>query len=142
MITISLLSECSAVIAQELGALAGELSQIPRSISEKQLERIVADQNILVMVVRDDEKIIGMASVYIMPQIGKMSAQIEDVVVSGSYRGQGLGERLMREVIHVAKEKGISSLSLTSRSSRVAANKLYQKLGFAVRETNAYKLSL
>ena len=36
-------------------------------------------------------------------------------------------------------EKGISKIDLTSSPERVAANKLYQKLGFQKRITNVYR---
>ncbi|MHB1086929.1 MAG: GNAT family N-acetyltransferase, partial [Minisyncoccota bacterium] len=103
---------------------------------------LLNDKNIIVTVVKDDEKIVGVATLYIIPKIGKTVAYIEDVVVSSAYRGQGLGEKLIREVIEVAKSRNVRSVGLTSRPAREAANKLYQKVGFIRKETNVYKLAL
>ena len=61
--------------------------------------------------------------------------------MSSKYRGKGLGELLVRHVIEYARrELGDVDLHLTSSPHRLAANKLYQKLGFEKRETNAYEM--
>ena len=67
---------------------------------------------------------------------------IEDVVVDNSARGQGIGEALVKRAIEVAREKGVQYISLTSSSAREAANRLYMKVGFKKRETNAYQMKL
>lgn len=67
-----------------------------------------------------------------------LRATIEDVIVDESARGQGLGEKLMREALRLAKEYGTEGVMLTSNPRRVAANKLYQKMGFKRWETNLY----
>jgi len=66
-------------------------------------------------------------------------AWIEDVVVDETVRGQGIGEALNGEALRIAKENGAGSVDLTSRPSREAANRLYQRLGFQTRETNVYR---
>jgi len=48
----------------------------------------------------------------------------------------------MNHALAVAKNAGAKSVDLTSRPSREAANKLYQKLGFTARETNVYRLTV
>ena len=67
---------------------------------------------------------------------------IEDVVVDSSARGQGIGEALMRRAIELAQKKGASNIALTSNPLREAANKLYLRMGFSKRETNAYQMKL
>ncbi len=69
--------------------------------------------------------------------------KIEDVVVSSACRGQGLGRRLMDFALDYArKHHAPLELALTSNPSRVAANRLYQELGFRPYQTNVYKLEL
>jgi ribosomal protein S18 acetylase RimI-like enzyme len=65
---------------------------------------------------------------------------IEDVVVDKVARGKGLGKELIQFAIKYAKNKNVKTINLTSSPERVAANKLYQKLGFMLRETNVYRL--
>ena len=69
-------------------------------------------------------------------------AWIEDVVVDEAARGQGVGEALNREALRLAAEQGARTVELTSRPSREAANRLYQRLGFKMRETNVYRYEL
>ncbi len=68
---------------------------------------------------------------------------VEDVVVAQTHRGQGLGRKLLEAIIDFAgNELGDVDLHLTSRPQRVAANALYQSLGFERRETNFYRLKI
>jgi ribosomal protein S18 acetylase RimI-like enzyme len=68
-----------------------------------------------------------------------LRARIEDVVVDSRARGRGVGEALTREALRVAAARNARSVDLTSNPSRVAANQLYQRIGFELRETNAYR---
>lgn len=106
------------------------------------LDAVLASDQHDLLVVKDGEKIIGMATLYTMQKLGKRSGHVEDVVVDSAYRGQGLGVKLMMEVIARAREKGIQNLYLTSRPARVAAHGLYQKVGFKKKETQVFKLEL
>jgi len=67
---------------------------------------------------------------------------IEDVIVDESARGQGIGESLMHFAIDLAREKGAGNISLTSNPMRESANKLYLRVGFKKRQTNAYQMKL
>jgi len=69
-------------------------------------------------------------------------AWIEDVVVDSAQRGRGIGEALTREALAIAKAAGATTVDLTSRPSREAANRLYQRVGFEKRETNVYRYKL
>ncbi len=64
---------------------------------------------------------------------------VEDVIVDEAYRGKGYGINLINYVIDYARALGAKHLDLTSRPWRIAANRLYQKLGFVPRETNVYR---
>ncbi len=68
-----------------------------------------------------------------------LRAWIEDVVVDGAARGQGVGEELNRFAVDLAAERGARTVDLTSRPSREAANRLYRRLGFEPRDTNVYR---
>lgn len=67
---------------------------------------------------------------------------IEDVVVDSAARGKGVGKKLMVFAIDYVKDKNIKTINLTSSPERIAANMLYQKLGFIKRETNVYRLTI
>jgi len=63
-------------------------------------------------------------------------------VVDNAARGKGVGEKLTQFAIEFTANKGIKSINLTSSPDRIAANKLYQRLGFIKRETNVYRLTI
>jgi ribosomal protein S18 acetylase RimI-like enzyme len=92
--------------------------------------------------ITDDKEISGilLAVIYRIPSGTKF--WIEDVVVDESYRGRGIGKKLMLHAMEFAKLAGAKSVDLTSRPARVEANKLYRELGFVLRETNVYRYSI
>src|SRR3989344_1477628 len=117
-----------ADINKLLPQLRSNPSEHEASLSE--LQAIISDKNVALIVAMDDGKIVGMATLYIITKFSKRNGHVEDVVVDGEYRGQGLGEKIMQALINLARSEQVKTLHLTSRPERVAGNKLYQKLGF------------
>ncbi len=60
---------------------------------------------------------------------------MEDVFVDESLRGQGVGSRIVHELIAEAKRLGCYKLIATSRHERPAVHDLYRRLGFYDRGT-------
>ncbi len=90
----------------------------------------------------DDGVIVGALTLAVYRVPTGIRSIIEDVIVDDSARGQGIGEALMKRAIEIAKEKGAGNISLTSNPMREAANRLYLRVGFKKRKTNAYQLKL
>jgi GNAT superfamily N-acetyltransferase len=55
---------------------------------------------------------------------------MEDVFVDESLRGQGIGTKLIKKIIKLAKENGCYKLIGTSRYERKKVHALYERLGF------------
>ena len=91
---------------------------------------------------RYEGKIVGMATLVVTTVLSGITGHVEDVVVDTEFRGRGIGERLMHELMAQARAKGADAIALTSHPSRVAANRLYQRLGFELGGTNYYSLDL
>ena len=53
-----------------------------------------------------------------------------NIAVSPDYRRQGIGEKLVTELVEGLKVRGNHSLMLEVRASNIPAQKLYEKLGF------------
>lgn len=87
-------------------------------------------------------RIVGCASLCVTTSPTGCKAHIEDVVVLSSYRGRQLGRCLMEYVLGYARKElpAGTKIYLTSRPHRVAANALYQSLGFRRKETNVYEI--
>jgi len=90
----------------------------------------------------DNKEIVGILTIVIYDIPSGTKVWIEDVVVDESQRGKGFGKELLLFAINFARSTGAESIELTSRPSRIAANQLYQKSGFVIRETNVYRYTL
>jgi GNAT superfamily N-acetyltransferase len=104
-----------------------------------ELNAIVHSGSAFLFVAEEDEKIAGTITLVTYRTPSGMKAWIEDVVVDESQRGKGIGKKLVRFILDYAKETGIQKIDLTSNPHRIAANELYQKMGFVKRETNVYR---
>lgn len=124
-----------------LVALMGELDPTI-TVTPEMVRQTVEAPGTHCFAVMDGEHIIGCASLCVFYSPTGRKASIEDVVVSSAYRGQHLGKQLMEHVIEFAKSLAPIGLQLTSRPERVAANALYQSLGFQKRNTNAYRMEI
>jgi ribosomal protein S18 acetylase RimI-like enzyme len=92
-------------------------------------------------IARHEGNIVGSLTLAVFAIPTGIRAWIEDVVVDESARGLGAGEALTMAALDTAKAKGATSVDLTSRPSREAANRLYLRLGFVARTTNVYRFS-
>ena len=119
-----------------------QLTTNPMTLTEAMFRQLLDSDNSHLFFLVKDEQIAGMLTVgiYHSPTGGK--AWIEDVVVDEAFRGQGLSKLLVAHAIEFTKSQGIPSLMLTSNPKRIAANKLYQTMGFERKETNVYRMKL
>jgi ribosomal protein S18 acetylase RimI-like enzyme len=107
------------------------------------LKRVVESDATRLLIARDrDGQIVGTLTLAVFQIPTGTRAWIEDVVVDSSARGQGVGEALTRAALAMAADAGATSVNLTSRPSREAANRMYRRIGFAERETNVYRYTL
>jgi ribosomal protein S18 acetylase RimI-like enzyme len=93
-------------------------------------------------VARVDGTIVGSLTLVLYRIATGLKAWIEDVVVDEGARGHGIGEALNLAALEEARRRGATAVSLTSRPSRSAANRLYQRIGFSARDTNVYRYDL
>ena len=83
-------------------------------------------------VIKEDEKLIGFASIHVINKINRVSCLIEDVVIDSKYRGKGLGKLLINHLIKFSKTLDSDKIILNSKESNT---KFYEKLGFKKNET-------
>ena len=125
----------------ELDTLMHELSATS-FCNEELLNNALNDANVHVYVIRDEGHIVATGTLCIKHTLEFTIADIESVVVSSKCRGRGYGKELMTAMIEAAKKMNVHHIQLTSNPARVAANHLYQELGFERYETNCYKMVL
>lgn len=144
-IEIAEATEVTTELVEAFGRLVPQLSTSTPPPSGEALLAIVESPASILLVARDGEadgRIVGSLTLAWFRIPTGVRAWIEDVVVDGEARGRGVGEALNRHALGVARGLGARTVDLTSRPSREAANRLYQRLGFVPRDTNVYRYSL
>ena len=141
-IEITAAREATPELALAIAALLPQLSSSPPPFGMKELSAMVDSPVTTLLVARSGVAIVGTLTLVIFRIPTGLRAWIEDVVVDQAHRGKGIAEALTRAALERARAAGARTVDLTSRPSRAAANRLYQKIGFAQRETNAYRYSL
>ena len=103
------------------------------------LRAIVDNRDSALFVARIGGQIVGGLTLAMYRIPTGLKAWIEDVVVDEAARGRGVGEALNVAALEEARRRGARDVNLTSRPSREAANRLYERLGFHRRESNVYR---
>ena len=131
--------EATPQLIQEVNNLLAQLSTRKPQIDVTILQQIIDSPDTHLYIYYKEGKEAGMLTLasYLVPTGRKW--WIEDVVVDERYRGCGIGQALVENAALEVHNHGGGSLLLTSRPSREAANRLYQRAGFEKRETNVYK---
>jgi ribosomal protein S18 acetylase RimI-like enzyme len=119
--------------------LIPQLSSSSRPITLAELTEIVDGASTVLFAARRGTEIVGLLTLVVFRIPTAVRAWIEDVVVDESARGSGVGEALSRAALAEAVRRGAKTVELTSRPSREAANRLYQRIGFVRRDTNVYR---
>lgn len=124
---------------EEINALLPQLSP-DKVFTAEQLRAMLEDKNVYLLGLFDGEKLVGTATLILLRQVIGTKATVEDVVVDYKYRGRGLGEDLMNELLRIAKELKVRKVMLTSGPDRIVARKLYEKLGFTIKDTSVFHI--
>ena len=138
-IEISVCDEVNDVVVAAFAALIPQLSTSSPAPTAKELKEIVAHEASTILLATEGETIVGSMTLVVFPIPTGTRAWIEDVVVREDAQGLGVGEALNRRAMQIAVDRGAQTINLTSRPTREAANRLYQRLGFVARETNIYR---
>ena len=88
------------------------------------------------LVAMEEDRVVG----YIGSQTVLGESDVMNVAVAPDCRRQGIGDRLVKNLIERLKEDGVYKLTLEVRVSNTPAISLYEKLGFSVlgRRPNYY----
>lgn len=139
---IQVLSEVTGEVVEAFGRLLPQLSTSAPPLDAGALAAIVTAPASTVLIARSGGQIVGTLTLAIFPIPTGVRAWIEDVVVDEALRGQRVGEALVLDAIQRAKDAGARTVDLTTRPSREAAGRLYERLGFEQRNTRHYRYNL
>jgi len=144
-LTIERVTEVTDELVAAFERLIPQLSSSNPPPTRDEIGEMVASPATVLLIARDlsrNNEIVGALTLALFRIPTALRAWIEDVIVDTSCRGQGIGEGLCIAAIEHAKEAGATTVDLTSRPSREAANRLYQRIGFEQRVTNVYRYNL
>jgi GNAT superfamily N-acetyltransferase len=108
------------------------------------LRRLVADPAVTLLVARDGAEILGTTTVIVYTTPFWIKARLDEVVVDTAARGKGVGEALVRASLEIGRKNGAQVAELQSGKgpAREAAHRLYQRLGFKIRDTAVFRVTL
>jgi GNAT superfamily N-acetyltransferase len=135
-------TEISDELVDALHYLMPQLSSSITPPSKTDLQDIInssASHLFIAMTDSQPRNIVGTVSLAVYRIPFGLKAWIEDMVVDENVRGQGIGTKLMNAALTRAEELGVHKVFLTSAPARLAANRLYQHLGFINITTNVYE---
>ncbi len=146
-VDIEIVNEVTTDVVEAFGRLLPQLSTSASQLDADALSVIVSAPASTLLIARAGGEIVGTLTLVIFPIPTGIRAWVEDVVVDEAARGKQFGgkrvaETLTTEAIRIARQAGAKTVDLTTRPSRVAAGKLYERLGFEQRDSRVYRYSL
>lgn len=143
MIRVETSTEVTPELLDAMNRLIPQLSSSAQPLEKDSLERVVHSEAAHLLVAYDEDgEIVGSMTLIVFAIPTGIRAWVEDVVVDENARGKGVGAALNNQALDIARDAGAKTVDLTSRPSREAANRLYQRLGFVPRETNVYRFDI
>ena len=139
---IEIASEATEELATSMSLLLAQLSSSKVDFDRRVLAQMIECDTTDVFIATQSNDVVGTLTLLVGRIPTGTRCFIEDVVVDSKARGSGLGEALVRAALDRAQERGAKTVDLTSRPDRDAANRLYLRCGFALRDTNVYRYQL
>lgn len=139
------ITEMSQQVLDAFTRLLPQLSSSAEPPTWEDLADMIQSKASIVLVAVDPEEtgnIFGTLTLVVFRIPTGIRAWIEDVIVDEAARGKGIGELLVKAALERAKKEGAKTVDLTSRPSREAANRLYRRCGFELRQTNIYRFTI
>lgn len=142
-VRVEIIQEASEELVEAFSRLLPQLSATANPLDHEALDRMVTcDANTLLVARTSSDAIVGTLTLVLLPLPSGLRARVEDVVVDSAARGQGVAGLLTEKALQIAREAGARTVDLTSRPDRVAANRLYERLGFQVRPSTVYRFAI
>jgi len=113
------------------------------SFEENQLRRLMKSPNGLVLVAVDNGKVVGYSLSEVRDSTPGFRHEkigfVHDTAVTASYRREGIGQKMLTEILAWFQTKKIHHVELQTASRNIVANSFWQKQGFGVYMHTLYK---
>ncbi|PID30349.1 AAC(3)-I family aminoglycoside 3-N-acetyltransferase [Candidatus Saccharibacteria bacterium] len=109
---------------------------------DEHLSTLLANPDFLAFVVKQDQKVIGGLTLYVLHGYygTRPAAYIYDVGITPEFQGQGLGKLLMAEVREYCKDNGFAEVYVEAESDDSDAVNFYRKTEYS-NETNVVQFT-
>ncbi|MFG3257532.1 GNAT family N-acetyltransferase [Streptomyces sp. NPDC048172] len=139
-VEVEVVREATDEVVEAVARLLPQLSGTAGTPDRASVDRLLrGDAGTLLLARTGDGRAVGMLTLLVVPLLSGVRSRIEDVVVDDAARGHGVGAALTQEALRLAEAAGARTVDLTSRPSRQAANRLYERLGFELRDSRVYR---
>lgn len=113
--------------------------QLNAELKQLSLKTILKEEGYIdIAVCLENNELIGIAMMANYKVVSGYKGMIEDVVVSETHRGRGIGRKLMDILLLQAEKRQLNDVLLFSGHHRTAAISLYKSLGFTLKSSGLY----
>ena len=141
-VQVEVITEATDELVAAFGRLIPQMSRSAPPLDRKALGEVARHEAITLLVARLDGEVVGTLTLVMFPIPTGLRAWIEDVVVDEKARRHGTGQVLSEAAVRLAREAGARTVDLTSRPSRQAAGRLYERIGFVQRDSRVYRYAV
>ena len=141
-VDVEVMNEVTSEVVEAFHRLLPQLSSSAPPLDAAALSDIASAPASTVLLARKGGQIVGTTTLVIFRIPTGVRAWIEDVVVDEAARGRGVGEALTLEALRMARQAEARTVDLTTRPSREAAGRLYERVGFSRRDSRVYRFTL
>ena len=138
-ITVDVVARVDADLTEAAARLVPQLSTSARVPGQWELGQIVKEPGTALIVAREGRVIVGMLTLHTFRATTGIHAWIQDLVVDKAAKGRGVSELLTQEAVRLSAERGAHTTELASRPSRAGTGRLYERLGFELRQAQLYR---
>ena len=141
---IETVREATDELQAALGRLLLQLNPTLPVPDMHRLGRLLADPDVTLLVAKEGDEIVGTTTVIVYTTPFWIKARLDEVVVDTSARGKGVGEALVMAALEVGRTGGAQVAELQSGRgpNRDAAHRLYERLGFKIRDSDVMRIVL
>jgi GNAT superfamily N-acetyltransferase len=144
MVRIETVTEPTPKLEAALARLLPQLNPTLPAPDTERLRRLVTDPAVSLLIALEGDEIVGTTTVIVYTTPFWIKARLDEVVVDAAARGKGVGEALVRAALDIGRDRGAQVAELQSGrgEARRAAHRLYERLGFKIRDTDVMRIAL
>ncbi len=141
---IDAVTEATPEVEAALARLLPQLNPMLKVPDMERLRRLIDDPAATLLLATDGDQVVGTTTVVVYTTPFWIKARLDEVVVDAGARGRGVGEALVKAALDVARARGAQVAELQSGrgEARKAAHRLYERLGFKIRDSDVMRIVL